>query len=313
MVAHRRRPVSPFLCSVARTPPALVGIGHCSPLDHPCAPTAIVSGARTHRTPAIVEVASSATTEAEARCGGTASACDMTSLALRCGPSGQSARYPWRDWNEATPTTSRPHGRPSQVATPAGFRLPSTPPVTPLLPQLASRCERSTPYHRDVIRLPEGIDVEGPIQAEVFVVWLHDDRVELTGPCGSAPWILEIGQAEHPVDMVTRIVRGAIGEPIVVHSTSWRRDRSAVILSFVVVIDQALVGSMQSEPVARTDLARSEASAAPREIAHTQVVEHGLRHLAWLVHDDPVVAAELSSAWAAALADYNPEPVRALG
>ena len=192
-------------------------------------------------------------------------------------------------------------------------RLPSTPPVTPLLPQLASRCERSTPYHRDVIRLPGGIDVEGPIQAEVFVVWLHDDRVELTGPCGSAPWILEIGQAEHPVDMVTRIVRGAIGEPIVVHSTSWRRDRSAVILSFVVVIDQALVGSMQSEPVARTDLARSEASAAPREIAHTQVVEHGLRHLAWLVHDDPVVAAELSSAWAAALADYNPEPFRALG
>jgi len=164
-----------------------------------------------------------------------------------------------------------------------------------------------------VTRLPDGIDVEGPVQAEVFVVWLHDDRVELTGPCGSEPWILEVGDAEHPVDVVTRIVRDVIGEPIVVHSTSWRRDRGAVILSFVVVIDPALVGSMTSEPVARADLARSEATAAPREIARDQVVEHGLRHLAWLVHDDHVVAAELSPAWAAALADYVPEPFRALG
>jgi hypothetical protein len=42
-------------------------------------------------------------------------------------------------------------------------------------------------------------------------------------------------------------------------------------------------------------------------------VEHGLRHLAWLVHDDPVVAAELSPAWAAVLAGYVPEPFRTLG
>jgi hypothetical protein len=162
-------------------------------------------------------------------------------------------------------------------------------------------------------RLPDGIDVEGPVQAEVFVVWLHDGRVELTGPCGSAPWVIEIGEAEHPVDVVTRLVRDVIGPPVVVHSTSWRRDRGAVILSFVVVIDAALVGSMESVPVTRADLARSEATAAPRAIAYAQVVEHGLRHLAWLVHDDPVVAAELSPAWAGVLTDYVPEPFRALG
>jgi len=164
-----------------------------------------------------------------------------------------------------------------------------------------------------VTRLPDGIDVEGPVQAEVFVVWLRDGRIELTGPCGSAPWILEVGEAEHPVDVVTRVVRDVIGPPVVVHSTSWRRDRGAVILSFVVVIDPELVGSMESEPVTRADLARSEATAAPRDIAHTQVVEHGLRHLAWLVRDDPVVAAELSPAWAGALETYVPEPFRALG
>ena len=164
-----------------------------------------------------------------------------------------------------------------------------------------------------MVRPADGIDVEGPVQAEVFVVWLHGDRLELTGPCGSAPWLLEIAEDEHPVEVVGRLVRAAMGEPILIHSTSWRRDHGGVILSFVVVIDPALVGSMASAPVVRARLARSEATAAPREIAHAQVVEHGLRHLAWLVHDDPVVARELSAAWSAALADYDPEPFRALG
>ena len=162
-------------------------------------------------------------------------------------------------------------------------------------------------------QLPDGIDVVGPVQAEVFVVWLHDGRLELTGPCGSAPWLIEIGAGEHPVDVVSRIVRDEIGEPILLHSTSWRRDRDAVILSFVVVIDGSLVGSMASVPIDRSELARSEATAAPRAIAFGQVIEHGLRHLAWLVADDPVVAAELPAVWRLVLAGYVPEPFRALG
>jgi hypothetical protein len=88
---------------------------------------------------------------------------------------------------------------------------------------------------------PDGFDVEGPVQAEVFVVWLNGDRLELTGPCGAAPWMLELGETEHPVDVVDRIVRDVVGPPLLVHSTSWRRDHGAVILSFVVVIDAALV------------------------------------------------------------------------
>jgi len=156
-------------------------------------------------------------------------------------------------------------------------------------------------------------DVEGPVRAEVFVVWLHDGRLELTGPCGSEPWMLEIGASEHPVEVVSRIVGAAIGKPILVHSTSWRRDHDAVILSFVVVIDATLVRSMASTPIIRVDLARSQAATAPATIAFAQVVEHGLRHLAWLIQDDPVVAAELPPGWASALVDYVPEPFRALG
>jgi hypothetical protein len=112
---------------------------------------------------------------------------------------------------------------------------------------------------------------------------------------------------------VTRMVCEVIGDPLLVRSTSWRRDREAVILSFVAVIDRTLVGSMLSLPIERTTLARGEATAAPQAIATTQVVEHGLRHMAWLAVDDPVVAAELPAGWRTLLATYVPEPFRNLG
>ncbi len=162
-------------------------------------------------------------------------------------------------------------------------------------------------------RLADGLDVDGPVQAEVFVVWLAGDHLELTGPCGPAPWIIEIREAEHPVEVVERIVRDVIGDPLLIHSTSWRRDRDAVILSFVVVIDPARVGDMKSAPIGRAELARGEATAAPHSIAQAQVVEHGLRHMAWLVRDDPVVRAELPVGWWSALEAYVAEPFRNLG
>jgi hypothetical protein len=70
---------------------------------------------------------------------------------------------------------------------------------------------------------------------------------------------------------------------------------------------------MASLPIERAELARSTATAAPRDIATTAVVEHGLRHLAWLIQDDPVVRAELPAAWVPLLATYVPEPFRNLG
>lgn len=162
-------------------------------------------------------------------------------------------------------------------------------------------------------RFPAGFDVEGPVQAEVFVIWLNGNRLELTGPDGPQPWLIELGPTDHPVEIVDRIVRDVVGPPLLVHSTSWRRDREAVILSFMVVIEPYLAASLASRPIGRAELARSEATAAPHEIAYDQVVEHGIRHLAWLVADDPVVAGELSEAWRRVLANYVPEPFRVLG
>lgn len=43
------------------------------------------------------------------------------------------------------------------------------------------------------------------------------------------------------------------------------------------------------------------------------MIEHGLRHLAWLIKDDPVIRDLLREGWPAALAGHEPEPFRGLG
>ena len=85
-----------------------------------------------------------------------------------------------------------------------------------------------------------------------------------------------------------------------------------MILTFVVVIDADLVGAMDSKPIGRAELARSEATTAPPSIAQEQVVEHGLRHMAWLAKDDDTVAETLPGDWRTLLAGYVPEPFRHL-
>jgi hypothetical protein len=157
-----------------------------------------------------------------------------------------------------------------------------------------------------------GFDVEGPVQAEVFVLWLDGAGPALTGPCGPEPWYLEVGADEDPLDVVSGALRRVLGEPTVAHSTSWRRDRHGVVLSFVAVVPPSAVDTLASVPVARAELARNSATAAPEQIATAQVLEHGLRHLAWLIQDDPVVSARLAGPWREALSRYMPEPFRHL-
>ena len=156
----------------------------------------------------------------------------------------------------------------------------------------------------------EGIDVVGPVRAEIFLVWLDRHQIAITGPDGARPWVVQLEDAEHPVATVERIIGGVVGPALLVHSTSWRRDGAAVILTFLAVLAPEQVADMESELIERAELARSEASRAPEAIAGTQVLEHALRHLAWLAQDDPVVGEILSPAWRAALVDYVPEPFR---
>ncbi len=136
---------------------------------------------------------------------------------------------------------------------------------------------------------------------------------ELAGPCGPDPWYIEVGPDEDPVEVVSRLARGLMGQPLLVHSTSWRRARGSVILSFVVVNHDGQARELRGIPVGRAELARGSATSPPPVIADRQVLEHGLRHLAWLVKDDEVIRSVLSERWKEVLAAYVPEPFRQLG
>ena len=145
-----------------------------------------------------------------------------------------------------------------------------------------------------------------------MVLSLIAGELALTGPSGAAPWYVEVGQGADPMSVVAAISRLNVGDPAVVHSTSWRQVRGRVVLTYVAVIDAAAVGTLASVPVNRTDLFRGEATRSPGPVPARAVIERGLRHLAWLAQDDPVVARALPSGWLAALDSYVPEPFRHL-
>ena len=168
--------------------------------------------------------------------------------------------------------------------------------------------------HRHVgsreLRGPIGLD--SPVTVEVFTVARSGERVLLTGPCGAAPWQIQAGPGERPLETARRIVEGSLDGLLLLHSTSWRYENDAVVLSFVAVITASAIGDMEVREVGHADLARGEARAAPEQIDFEQVIEHGLRHLAWLVGDDDVVKTALDAGWHDLLGGWVPEPFRQL-
>ena len=103
-------------------------------------------------------------------------------------------------------------------------------------------------------------------------------------------------------------------QPAVLHSTSWRHAGKEVVLTYIAVVPPSSVPppSWQTVEIARSELARGDATAPPSSIGVVQVQEHALRHLAWLRQDDPTITKLLDD-WSLALADYVPEPFRAFG
>lgn len=125
-----------------------------------------------------------------------------------------------------------------------------------------------------------------------------------------APWDPDLDPTESIVDAVAEVGFA----PAMVHSTSWRIVRRQVVLTFLVVIDppSSLPRSCEVEQVTRAELARGRATGAPEAVHLSQVVEHGLRHLAWLVAEDGAIHEALAP-WTRALGPYAPEPFRAFG
>jgi hypothetical protein len=154
--------------------------------------------------------------------------------------------------------------------------------------------------------------VQGPVQAEIMVLAVRDGELILTGPCGAAPWYVEVRQGADPMRTVAAITKVNVGEPVLVHSTSWRHARGGVVLTFIAVVNAAEVGALACAKVERSELVRGKAASAPGLVPTDAVIEHGLRHLAWLTQDDPVVAEALPTGWLSTLQGYVPEPFRQL-
>ena len=146
-------------------------------------------------------------------------------------------------------------------------------------------------------------------ELEAVVLYLDGEGIRHVFPHGRetvrASWDADLDPHEAIVDAVA----GLGLSPVMVHSTSWRVAGRALVLTFLVVIEppETVPPSHEVELVTRTPLARGAATGPP-----PQVVEHGLRHLAWLVREDEAIHAALGD-WPGALAAYEPEPFRAFG
>jgi hypothetical protein len=148
---------------------------------------------------------------------------------------------------------------------------------------------------------------------EVFIVALAPSGLRHFRPIHAGSLRLGMAVRSSPGDLVVSAVERYGLAAIVAHSTSWRSEPGRVILTYVAAVatPDALSPYLADEPVGRTDLARGQATAAPTAIAESQVLEHALRHLSWLVRDDPAVGTALA-AWGPALEAYVPEPFQNL-
>jgi len=149
---------------------------------------------------------------------------------------------------------------------------------------------------------------------EAVVLFLDDDGIQHLSPHGRqtvvATWDQDLDPHEVVVDAVVEL--GLM--PIMVHSTSWRIVGQVLVLTFLVAVERPRLvpNTFDVELVTRVELVRGGATGPPVEVHLPHVVEHGLRHLAWLVREDDAIHEALG-AWARALSDYEPEPFRAFG
>ena len=149
---------------------------------------------------------------------------------------------------------------------------------------------------------------------EVLPVGLRGGRLFWLKPVHAESLRVGLSATARPGEVVLDVLKWYPLRPIVVHSTSWRHEEGRVILTYVAAVvppEQLPADSLAELPVGRSELARAEATAAPKAIGVEAVLEHALRHLAWLVKDDPAVMRELA-AWEEVLAAFQPEPFRAL-
>ena len=158
-----------------------------------------------------------------------------------------------------------------------------------------------TPWYPDVVSQ----------SLEVLPLFFDHDGLGWLKPIHASSLRVGLGVKEQPATAVMKALGVYDLTPSVVHSTSWRMENERMILTYVAIVPHAVQHAyLETKRIGRAALARGEATAAPTVVHIEQVIEHAVRHLAWLVSDDPVIATELAS-WREVLAGFTPEPFRA--
>ena len=171
----------------------------------------------------------------------------------------------------------------------------------------------------DVTGLPAALSelpwsAEFVMQAiEILPVALAGRTIEYWRPIHADSFVVGWPAGARPEEIARATVEQLGLDPVVLHSTSWRHGGGEVVLTYLAVVTvRTPPEEWLAVPVARAELARGDATAPPPVIGIEQVVEHGLRHLAWLLREDPAVQ-QGAGAWRELLAGYEPEPFRAFG
>jgi hypothetical protein len=149
---------------------------------------------------------------------------------------------------------------------------------------------------------------------ELLPVGLRDGKLFWLRPVHALSLRVGISRSAEPSQIVLDVVAWYPLSPRVVHSTSWRYEEGRIVLTYVVVVDPPKhlpPNSLELVPVKRSDLARGSSMGPAESITVEAVLEHAVRHLAWLSRDDPAIATVLAD-WSEALEGYHPEPFQAL-
>ncbi|HEY2704315.1 MAG TPA: hypothetical protein VGL20_11545 [Candidatus Dormibacteraeota bacterium] len=157
--------------------------------------------------------------------------------------------------------------------------------------------------------MPDG----GATLLEILPVALAAGSIQSLRPAGAASWRLECPPGADPGPVVVEALRELGLAVSVVHSTSWRHQGGGLVLTYLVVLAAPAppAAGLVTRAVRPLPLARGGPTTAPAGLDVDQVLQHALRHLAWLQRDDPGIAAALDPGWGAPLAGYVPEPFHA--
>ena len=147
---------------------------------------------------------------------------------------------------------------------------------------------------------------------EVLPVMQRDGRLISLKPDCADSFIVGWPAGAKPEEVSAKALRELGLQPQVLHSTSWRHGVGELVLTYLAVVapDSATPESWETVPVQHAELARGDATAPPPVIGVSQVLEHALRHLTWLVHEDEEIGRVLPG-WDEHLREYVPEPFRA--